>query len=479
MRGVAWTAVAKWIAQGLTAVSWLIVARLLTPADYGLVGLALVYLGLVTLVSEFGLGTAVLAERGLNREQLTQLNGMAVLLGLTGLILSAALAIPLGRFFRAPELPLVIVVMSTSFLIGSFKTVPMALLQRDLRFRALALIDLAQVLIMTIGMIGLALLGFRYWTLVAGGLLSALVSTGAVLRLRRLPIAWPKPSSIRRALTVSADVVVARVCWYVSVKADFLIAGRVLGQTALGLYSVAWTLASLSVDRIAALIGQVTPAYFSAMQQDAAGLRRYVLRITEGLALITFPISIGLALTAQDLVPVLLGSRWTGSVLPLQLLALYAAIRSITPLLPQVLQLTGDSRFEMWRMAIAAVVMPVGFYVGAHRWGTVGLALTWVVIDPMLSLVLYRRVFHRIGLTAPEYLTALWPALSGTMLMAAAVLAVGWLAGREWHAGARLAGEIAAGVSAYGLACVTFHRSRFAALRRVLRAARTGSSEAA
>lgn len=478
VRGVAWTAAAKWLAQGLTALAWLIVARLLSPEDYGLVGMAAIHLGLITLVSEFGLGTAVLADRTLSRHQLTQLNGVAVLLGLTGLLVSAALAIPLGHFFRAPQLPLVIVAMSTSFLITSFKTVPLALLQRDLRFKTLALIDVTQAFVVTAAMVAFAALGLRYWTLVAGGLLGTLVSTAAVLRLRALPLARPRRASIGRALTVSADVVIARVCWYVSTKADFLIAGRLLGKAALGFYTLAWMLASIAIDRIAALIGQVTPALFSAVQNDSAAVRRYVLRITEGLALLTFPISIGLALVARDLVVVVLGPKWAGTVLPLQLLAAYTALRSITPLLPQVLQLTGDSRFEMWRMAAAAIVMPVGFYLGAERWGTLGLALTWVVLDPLLLVVLYARVFTRIGLTVRSYLAALWPAFSGTLIMAAAVLTVGALVGRDWNAGARLACQIASGVAGYGLVCVTLHRARFAAVRDLLTKSRRAQPEA-
>src|ERR1041384_864734 len=103
VRGVAWTAAAKWASQALAWVSWLIVARLLTPEDYGLVGMAAIYLGLVTLLSEFGLGTAVLAVRELSGAQIGQLNGLAVLLGLAGLLASCAVAIPLGRFFHAPQ----------------------------------------------------------------------------------------------------------------------------------------------------------------------------------------------------------------------------------------------------------------------------------------------------------------------------------------------------------------------------------------
>ncbi len=475
LRGVAWTATAKWASQALSWVSWLIVARLLTPEDYGLVGMAALYLGLITLLSEFGLGTAVLAVRDLSAEQINQLNGLAVLLGLASLLASCAVAIPLGRFFRAPQLPLVVVAMSATFVITSFKTVPLALLQRDLRFRALALIDVSQALILAVGMIGLALAGFRYWTLVCGGVLSAFVSTAAVLRLRHLPLAWPRPKALMPAITLSSHVLISRVCWYTSANADFLVAGRFLGKAALGFYNVGWTLASVPVDRIATLVGQVTPAIFAAVQSDRAALRRYVLRITEGVALVTFPISLGLALVARDFVLAVLGSRWEPTVTPLRLLAAYAAVRSITPLLPQVLQITRDAKFEMWRMVAAAIVMPTSFYLGGQRWGTAGLAIAWVLADPLLAVPLYRRVFSKIELSLRAYLVALWPAASATALMAAVVLAIGMLSDGERAPGLRLATQVAAGAITYGLACLVLHRERLRAFRELVLAARQGA----
>src|SRR2546425_3068390 len=463
LRGVAWTAAAKWASQALGWASWLIVARLLTPEDYGLVGMAAIYLGLITLVAEFGLGTAVLAVRELSVAQINQLNGLAVLLGLASLVASCAVAIPLGRFFHAPQLPLVVAAMSTTFVITSFKTVPLALLQRELRFKALALIDLGQALVLAISMVVLAAAGFRYWTLVCGGVLGAVISTGAVLRLWHPPLAWTRLHSLKHATTLSSNILISRFCWYCSVNADFLVAGRILGKAALGFYNVGWTLANVSVDKITALVGQVTPAFFSAVQRDAAAMRRYLLRITEGIALITFPVSVGVALVARDFVLTVLGSKWEATIAPLQILAAYAAVRSITPLLPQVLHTIRDTKFEMATMVAAAVVMPTSFYVSGQRWGTVGLAMAWVVMDPLIASLLYWRVFSKIALSPRAYLVALWPALSGTLLMAAVVLAVGWLGRSAWTGGLRLAAQIGAGVGIYWLARLVLHRGRLQA----------------
>src|SRR5206468_8802110 len=166
----------------------------------------------------------------------------------------------------------------------AFKIVPFSLLQRDMRFKPLALIDTWRAVLLAVGMIGFAMVGLRYWTLVVGGLLSSVLSTGAILALRRVRFAWPRPQSLGHAMTFSRDIFVGRLSWYVYSNADFLVAGRILGKAALGLYELGWTLAYIPVDKITSLVTQVTPSVFSAVQQDHAALRRYVLRISEGLA---------------------------------------------------------------------------------------------------------------------------------------------------------------------------------------------------
>src|SRR4051794_18182302 len=165
VRGLAWTGGVKWSAQVFAWASTLIVARLLTPDDYGLVGMATVYLGLVTMISEFGVGTTVLTLRELPESEVAQLNGFSILLGLFGFALSCLAAVPVGLFFKSPRLPMVIVAMSTTFIITSFQSVPAALLQRDLKFKLMSLIDGTKTFILAVATVLFAWGGLRYWTL--------------------------------------------------------------------------------------------------------------------------------------------------------------------------------------------------------------------------------------------------------------------------------------------------------------------------
>ena len=129
-RGIAWTGGVTWGSQILSWASTLIVVHYLVPTDYGLMGMALVYLGLVQMASEFGVGAAIVRFRDLSSDQIKQFNSLSVIAGSLGLVASIAVAIPLSQFFHEPRLPMVLWVMSCVFVISAFRVVPQALLIR-------------------------------------------------------------------------------------------------------------------------------------------------------------------------------------------------------------------------------------------------------------------------------------------------------------------------------------------------------------
>ena len=129
---------------------------------------------------------------------------------------------------------------------------------------------------------------------------------------------------------------------------DFAVVGRVLGKAALGAYSFAWTIASVPVDRVSSLVSRVTPAFFAAVQHDPPALRRYLLNLTDGLALVTLPACIGLSIVAPEFVVVVLGNAWTPAIMPLRLLSLYAAFRSVITPAPTILVATGQAKKSMY-----------------------------------------------------------------------------------------------------------------------------------
>ena len=471
VQGVAWTAGLKWVTQIFSWASTLIVARLLTREDYGLVAMATVFLGLISLVNEFGLGAAVIKRRDLSDHEVAQISGLCVVFGSIAFLVGVGAAVPLARFYDTAALVPVVLVLSLNFIITSFRVVPLALLQRDLEFRTVAINETVQALVLSIAMVAFAALGFRYWTLVIGGVMAGVLSTLLAYVQRPHRIARPRLREIRPAVSFGSHVVGGRVGWYIYQNSDFLIAGKVLGQAALGAYSLGWTIASIPVEKVSAMVGRVAPGFFSAVQDDFPAVRRYLIQLTAGLALVTMPLAVGMALVAPEFVLVFLDAEWIPAIVPLQLLAIYASYRSIVTLIPHVAINVGLSAFSMRNSFLGAVVMPVAFLIGS-RWGTAGIAGAWIVAYPFVTVPLYWAVFRRIEMPVASYLKGLWPAVSSSALMAGAVWAAGTVIPASWTDGAQLAVKVAVGAATYALAMLSVHSARVLEIRQLLRRSR-------
>jgi teichuronic acid exporter len=270
--------------------------------------------------------------------------------------------------------------------------------------------------------------------------------------------AFPRLRTLRRPLLFGWHVLVSVVASSAYEKLDNVTAGRVLGQTALGVYGMAWNLANVPMEKLTTLVTTTIPTYFAAVQNEPAALRRYLRTLTETLAMATFPATIGLALVARDLIPVALGPKWNGVVAPLEILSVYVTFRSIVALLSKLLTAVGNPRFVMWDDLAALIILPTGFYVGSH-WGTQGIAWGWVAAYPLVALPLYWKTFKTIEMPVGDYLRALRPALHGTAVMVLAVTLLKWtLAAQPFLL--RLILEIATGAAAYVTTLLLLHRER-------------------
>ncbi|HVT39474.1 MAG TPA: lipopolysaccharide biosynthesis protein [Gemmatimonadaceae bacterium] len=467
MTGILWTSAVKWGGQAATWVSTLVVARILGPDAYGLVGMALIYMGLVAILSEFGIGSAVVTLQTLTRHQIAQINTIAVGFGLVTTIISLGAATFVGRAFGVTQVTSIVLALSSTLFLGGLQTIPSALLQRAMRFKLLAIAEGANTILVAALTVILALAGAGFWALVIGQVVGAFVLATVLMIASPSPFAAPKRDNLATALTFSSHTLIARLAWYAFSNADFGVVGRMLGKAALGAYSFGWTMANVPIEKVTSMVLRVTPAVLAAAQHDHGALRRYLLRITEAIAVITFPASIGLALVAEPFVHAALGDAWSSTILPLQLLAVYSGVRSISPLIPQVLTALGNTRLPMRSNLAGAIGFPIAFVI-ASRWGVAGVAAAWIIVHPFFLAPMYRTAFRAIDLPVKDYVSALWPAISGVAVMAVAVLAT-----RHWltnglAALAQLLAMSVVGATAYSLTLLLAHRSRVRALRTML-----------
>jgi PST family polysaccharide transporter len=261
------------------------------------------------------------------------------------------------------------------------------------------------------------------------------------------------------------------VSWYFYTNSDFLMAGRLLGQAALGAYNIAWTIASAPVDRVTSMFMRVMPSFFAASHQEKAALRSYVFTLAEVVSIAILPLGAILLLTADDLIATVLGTKWMSAVLPLRILACYTSFRALANIMTPLLNAQRQAHYTMWTNVAAACYFPVGFFIGS-RWGTAGIASAWIVLFPLIAVPLFRRGLKAIEMSAQHYLQALWPAASATICMVAAMLILRGAFPAHWPVSFRLAADLTVAAIVYSSTLLIFHGAE---LRNLLRIARPSS----
>lgn len=461
VQGIAWTGGLKWLTQLGTWVVGLLVARLITPSWYGLFAMAIVYTGFVQFVSEFGLSIALVQRRDLTAIQLAQLGGVATLAGVGACLVSMLISPLIAALFGEPTLSLVIRGLSLTFAIRGLQVLPRATLARDLAFRRLAWISTIEATAWSATSLVGAVFGFGVWALVGAALMSALVATGVLFWWCPLRPAWPRNA---RALVATTHlgwfVLVAQLCWYIYDHVDLTLVGLTFGKNILGAYAKASDIADVPVDRISSLVNQVTPAVFASAETDVGVLRRHLLGLTEGLALVTFPMAIGMALVADLFVMAVLGDAWRPAIVPLRLLGLLGGFRAVSNLFPQTLIAAGRAKLNAQLNVVTTIVVTGALILGTH-WGVAGVAVNWLISVPLITtLTFFRQTFRILRISVREYLHALWPATSAGLGITVAVLALRMSLPHALPATAALGWCVFVGAVAYIGVLVMAHRPR-------------------
>jgi O-antigen/teichoic acid export membrane protein len=390
LQGFFWLSSGQWGVAVFQMLVLIILARLLTPADFGLVSAALVVVGFALIFCKMGMGPAVV--------RLPELTGLHVRVGFTcsvvfGLVagLFVALTAPLlAVLFRMPELTPVVLLLSVVFPILGISIIPDALLQREMQFRKLAVIDFVSYLLGYAGVgVGLALAGFGVWSLVWAQIGQSFVHTCISLLMKRREIGFSWRREEARALVgFGAGFSVGNIATFLANRADYFVVGRGLGADALGLYSRAYQLLVIPTQLFGSVGDRVLFPAMASVQHDRARLARSYLRSMGVVALVTWPVTALLIVMGPEIISILLGAQWGAVVLPFQLLALMVVFRTGYKISDSLARATGALYRYAWRQWLYAGAVFLGATLGL-RWGIEGAAIGVVVAILMNYLFMY------------------------------------------------------------------------------------------
>lgn len=407
-----------------------VLARLLSPRDYGLAGLATVYVGLAAILSQFGIGAALI--------QRVELTPRVVRAGFTASILIGGLTTVLV-WITAPlaaaalgndQLVPIIRGLSFTFLLANPGAVAEAMSQRNLAWRRLMWVELAAF---TLGYalpgLALAAAGYGVWALVGSALGQNLVRSATLLILQPHP-KWPRIGpEIREVLLYGSRFTLARIFNYGAGQGDNLVVGRVLGIVALGYYSRAFKLMMILVTYFAMVVTRVLFPIMSRLQGEPERLRSTYLTGAAVLGLVSAPLGALLVVLAPEFVGLLLGPKWVPAILPFQILTAGIMLRNVYLMAYCLDGAMGAMRKRTMRDGIYALAVVLGSLVGT-RFGLVGVATGVVAAIAVNYLVGAAMSLRMLGATWRDYARSQLPAFGLGFLTAAVAypLRLGFLA---------------------------------------------------
>jgi O-antigen/teichoic acid export membrane protein len=295
----------------LRVVSVMVLARLLEPTDFGLIGMVTAFTGVLTLFRDFGLSAATVQRATVTEQQKATLFWINVLVGVILTVFTVALAPAVAAFYHEPRLFWITTVVAVGFFFNGVGVQHSALLQRDMRFTALALVDIISLIVSTVLAIGTARAGYGYWALVVMTVSLPLTGTiGFWLATRWVPGLPQRRAGIRSMMRFGGTVTLNGLLVYVASNFEKVLLGRFWGAEAIGIYGRAYQLIRMPIDTLNGTVGEVAFSALSRIQDDPGRLKRYFLKGYSLVLALTVPITIACALFANEMIIVLLGRKW-------------------------------------------------------------------------------------------------------------------------------------------------------------------------
>lgn len=422
--GAAWTTVATGGRQVVNLLVQLLLARLLLPEHFGLIGMAVVFTAFMDVVSELGVSAAIVQKReeDLRPEHMdaafwTGLGGSALAVLIASTVLGAAAA----WFYEEPVLWGVVAVISLALAFRGATHVHRALLTRQMRFRALGFIRMGSVAIGGVIAVVMALLGFGVWSIAWQGVVAAVAS---------IPMYWfatkwrPRlrfsARGFREIFSFGAFVAGYDILIHLGKNLDYLLIGKFVGAASLGLYTLAFLITDAFRTSVMGVLNQVMFPVYGKLQDSPESARRYYLAVVRVNTLLTFPLLSLFLVFPHEIVAVLFGVEWDGAGVPLRLLSIAMMINIAGGTTPVVLRGLGHVKLQFWAyVGVLTTVQIPALLIGVTVGGMHGVAVAVIVVKLVSRMVAQYYMRRLIDVRELDIARSIGPATAGSALVVA------------------------------------------------------------
>jgi O-antigen/teichoic acid export membrane protein len=417
-KGIMWTGVSQITMQILSFTVTLILARLLLPEDFGLIGMSSIFIGVILTFNELGLSAGLVQRKDLDEKHINACFWISIAVGVLLCLLTLIISPLVAQFFNEPLLDSLLKASSIIFVLGSLMVVPQSLMTRDIKLKELALAAITSEIIGDIVAIISALSGFGVWSLVFKTL---------TLNLSLVVIYWlvhpwrPSPkldlTGFKEIFNFSSKVMGTNIVSYANASIDPLLIGKMLGSTQLGFYSVAVQMVSFPMRKVSSImVGAVFPV-FSRVQDDHEKLRKGYLKATRFISILTFPAISGLFIVAPEFITLMLGPKWLPAIMPLRILSIAGFFGAVFVLANPIFLSKGRSDLTFKFTIITLIISAIAIFF-ALPYGINGVAAAVTLVGLLMGIIRQILVNKLIDMSTKDFIKSIQaPLISSTIMV--------------------------------------------------------------
>jgi O-antigen/teichoic acid export membrane protein len=468
LSGAKWATTLRFIAQIISWISTVIVVRFISSHDYGLNAMLETPLEFLLLLSTLGLDSALARTKIIGKDELRSIFGLLLIVNFALFSIYFFGAGLIAAYFSHPRLSSLSRVLAVVFLFIPFRVIPNALLDRELKFKLRASVELSTSIFAASITLGLAVYGAGIWALVIGVISSRFLSA-AILMILEPWFLWPSLNlrAAKNMVLFGGIMALAGAIVVISDRLPIMIAGPQLSAETIGIFFVSLQFAILPLSKVMPVINPVIFPAFSRFEGQPEAIAHYMEKSLGIAAVILLPIMIGLSCVSEDFVGVVLGEKWNAAVLPLAFLSLFMPFRGATSFLRQIISGVGFASVTLWS-SLAPMILFFALLLFGTNYGVTGIVAAFCLTELFalaFTLLLSKKAM---ATSSSRLMNSLKPAVVSSIVMAVTVFFIKQFIDEQYQL-LRLIVETSIGATVYFLTLILFFREKTDEILRVLK----------